>query len=211
MSYRLVITEKPSVAQAYAKVLGATNRSDGYLEGSGYLVSWCVGHLVELAPPNVYDEKYVKWSVADLPILPEKWQYLVSASTKKQFGILKKLMHRKDVESLICATELTLIQQILLYIVGLMLAPLGTAVYFTTNISKSAYDEIITALHNALRWPVWVSKNATEATMLILSLLVRGPVGVTTVVTAFAFGPVLQKYMELLDKKKFKILQWEKF
>ena len=105
MSYRLVITEKPSVAQAYAKVLGATNRSDGYLEGSGYLVSWCVGHLVELAPPNVYDEKYVKWSVADLPILPEKWQYLVSASTKKQFGILKKLMHRKDVESLICATD----------------------------------------------------------------------------------------------------------
>lgn len=105
MSYRLVITEKPSVAQVYAKVLGATNRSDGYLEGSGYLVSWCVGHLVELAPPNVYDEKYVKWSVADLPILPEKWQYLVSASTKKQFGILKKLMHRKDVESLICATD----------------------------------------------------------------------------------------------------------
>ena len=108
-------------------------------------------------------------------------------------------------------SELTLIQQILLYIVGLMLAPLGTAVYSTTNISKSAYDEIITALHNAFRWPVWVSKNATEATMLILSLLVRGPVGVTTVVTAFAFGPVLQKYMELLDKKKFKILQWEKF
>ncbi len=108
-------------------------------------------------------------------------------------------------------SELTLIQQILLYIVGLMLAPLGTAVYFTTNISKSAYDEIITALHNAFRWPVWVSKNATEATMLILSLLVRGPVGVTTVVTAFAFGPVLQKYMELLDNKKFKILQWEKF
>ena len=105
MSYRLVITEKPSVAQAYAKVLGATNRSDGYLEGSGYPVSWCVGHLVELAPPNVYDEKYVKWSVADLPILPEKWQYLVSDSTKKQFGILKKLMHRKDVESLICATD----------------------------------------------------------------------------------------------------------
>ena len=57
MSYRLVITEKPSVAQAYAKVLGATNRNDGYLEGGGYLVSWCVGHLVELAPPNIYDAK----------------------------------------------------------------------------------------------------------------------------------------------------------
>ena len=105
MSYRLVITEKPSVAQAYAKVLGATSRQDSYLEGGGYLVSWCVGHLVELAPPNLYDEKYVKWSVADLPILPEKWQYLVSTSTKKQFGILKKLMHREDVESIVCATD----------------------------------------------------------------------------------------------------------
>ena len=105
MSYRLVITEKPSVAQAYAKVLGATSRQDSYLEGGGYLVSWCVGHLVELAPPNLYDEKYVKWSVSDLPILPEKWQYLVSASTKRQFGVLKKLMHREDVESIVCATD----------------------------------------------------------------------------------------------------------
>ena len=86
---------------SYAKVLGATSRQDGYLEGNGYLVSWCVGHLVELAPPNVYDEKYVKWSIADLPILPQKWQYLVSASTKKQFGILQKLMHRPDVDSVI--------------------------------------------------------------------------------------------------------------
>ena len=105
MSYRLVISEKPSVAMAYANVLGATNRKDGYLEGNGYLVSWCVGHLVELAPPNVYDEKFVKWSIADLPILPQKWQYLVSASTKKQFGILQKLMHRPDVDSVICATD----------------------------------------------------------------------------------------------------------
>ena len=90
---------------SYAKVLGATSRQDGYLEGNGYLVSWCVGHLVELAPPNVYDAKYVKWSIADLPILPQKWQYLVSTSTKKQFGILQKLMHRPDVESVICATD----------------------------------------------------------------------------------------------------------
>ena len=102
---KLVVAEKPSVAMSYAKVLGATSRKDGYLEGNGYLVSWCVGHLVELAPPNVYDAKYVKWSIADLPILPEKWQYLVSASTKKQFGILQKLMHRPDVESVICATD----------------------------------------------------------------------------------------------------------
>ena len=69
MSYCLVVAEKPSVGAAYAKVLGATNRQDGYWEGNGYLVSWCVGHLVELAPPNVYDAKYVKWSIADLPIL----------------------------------------------------------------------------------------------------------------------------------------------
>ena len=86
---------------SYAKVLGATSRKDGYLEGNDYLVSWCVGHLVELAPPNVYDAKYVKWSIADLPILPQKWQYLVSASTKKQFGILQKLMHRPDVDSIV--------------------------------------------------------------------------------------------------------------
>ena len=102
---KLVVAEKPSVAMSYAKVLGATSRQDGYLEGNGYLVSWCVGHLVELAPPNIYDAKYVKWSIADLPILPQKWQYLVSASTKKQFGILQKLMHRPDVESVICATD----------------------------------------------------------------------------------------------------------
>ena len=97
----MIVAEKPSVAMSYAKVLGATSRQDGYLEGNGYLVSWCVGHLVELAPPNVYDAKYVKWSIADLPILPEKWQYLVSASTQKQFGILQKLMHRPDVESIV--------------------------------------------------------------------------------------------------------------
>ena len=90
---------------SYAKVLGVHGRQDGYLEGSGYIVSWCIGHLVELAPPSTYDEKYVKWNVADLPILPQRWQYLVSASTKKQFGILKKLMHRADVESIICATD----------------------------------------------------------------------------------------------------------
>ena len=101
----MIVTEKPSVAMSYAKVLGVQGRQDGYLEGSGYIVSWCIGHLVELAPPSTYDEKYVKWNVADLPILPQRWQYLVSASTKKQFGILKKLMHRADVESIICATD----------------------------------------------------------------------------------------------------------
>ena len=101
----LVVAEKPSVAMSYAKVLGATSRQDGYLEGNGYLVSWCVGHLVELAQPEVYDAKYSKWAYADLPIFPMDWQYEVSAGTKKQFGILKKLMAREDVASLVCATD----------------------------------------------------------------------------------------------------------
>ena len=102
---KLVLAEKPSVAQSIAKVLGATKREDGYLEGNGYVVSWCVGHLVELSQPEAYDEKYNKWAYADLPIFPDQWKYQVSASTKKQFGILKKLMARKDVESLVCATD----------------------------------------------------------------------------------------------------------
>lgn len=102
---KLVLAEKPSAAQSFAKVLGATKREDGYLEGNGYLVSWCVGHLVELAPPEGYDERYAKWKYSDLPIFPEQWKYQVSSSTRKQFGILKKLMARADVDSLICATD----------------------------------------------------------------------------------------------------------
>ena len=102
---KLVLAEKPSVAQSIAKVLGATKREDGYLEGNGYVVSWCVGHLVELAQPEAYDTKYSKWAYADLPIFPMNWQYEVSAGTRKQFGILKMLMAREDVASLVCATD----------------------------------------------------------------------------------------------------------
>ena len=102
---KLVLAEKPSVAQSIAKVLGANKRYDGYLEGNGYIVSWCVGHLVELAAPEVYDEKYGKWRLEDLPILPDDWIYQVSSSTRKQYGILKDLMKRADVESLVCATD----------------------------------------------------------------------------------------------------------
>ncbi len=105
MSFQLVITEKPSVARSIATVIGADEKQNGYWQGGGYLVSWCIGHLVELAPPNIYDAKYVKWSIADLPILPQKWQYLVSAPTKKQFGILKDLMNRPDVDSIVCGTD----------------------------------------------------------------------------------------------------------
>ena len=105
MGYRLVITEKPSVASAIAKVIGAKERKDGYFQGGGYLVSWCVGHLVELAMPQAYDEKYGKWRKEDLPILPKKWKYQIYQSTKKQFQTLKSLMARKDVTELCCATD----------------------------------------------------------------------------------------------------------
>ena len=88
---KLVIAEKPSVAQSIARVIGAAGRKDGYLEGNGYLVSWCVGHLVELSAPESYDERYSKWRLEDLPILPDSWLYQVSSGTKKQFGILKEL------------------------------------------------------------------------------------------------------------------------
>lgn len=102
---KLVLAEKPSVAQALSKVLGATRCGDGYLEGKGYVVSWCVGHLVELAPPEAYGDQYQRWRKEDLPIFPEPFQYRISAATKKQFEVLKKLMSRKDVESLVCATD----------------------------------------------------------------------------------------------------------
>ena len=105
MGYRLALAEKPSVAQAIAKVLGATKRCDGYLEGSGWLVSWCVGHLVELAEPESYDEKYSKWRYEDLPIFPEKWKYEVSSSTRKQFSVVKQLMNREDVTEIAECTD----------------------------------------------------------------------------------------------------------
>ena len=101
----LVIAEKPSVAKSIAAVLKATNRKDGYLEGGGFLVSWCVGHLVEPADASTYEERYGKWSLADLPILPEHWRYVITPDTKKQFDTLKQLMEREDVASLVCATD----------------------------------------------------------------------------------------------------------
>ncbi|SFG06985.1 DNA topoisomerase-3 [Lachnospiraceae bacterium C7] len=102
---KLVIAEKPSVAQAIAKVIGANERKDGYVVGNGYIVSWCVGHLVELAEPQEYDEKYQKWRKEDLPIIPDMWKYQVTSSTKSQFKILSDLMKRDDVESLVEATD----------------------------------------------------------------------------------------------------------
>ena len=123
---QLVIAEKPSVARSIANVIGAYKREDGYLEGpcrsggpavtadrsgaeTGYIVSWCVGHLVELAMPQDYDESYARWRIADLPILPNEmpgaWRYQISEGTKKQFYVLKKLMERSDVTEIVAATD----------------------------------------------------------------------------------------------------------
>lgn len=101
----LVIAEKPSVAQSIAAVIGATNKKDGYMEGNGYLVSWCVGHLVELAPADAYDEKYAKWTYHDLPILPASWQYAVANGKEKQLKILRELMSHSDVDTVTAATD----------------------------------------------------------------------------------------------------------
>ena len=101
----LVISEKPSVAISISKVLGATSKKDGYYEGNGYRVSWCVGHLVQMANPESYDEKYMKWNIEDLPIIPKEYKYEVAKTTKKQFAILKKLMNDKDVEFVINACD----------------------------------------------------------------------------------------------------------
>ena len=101
----LVIAEKPSVAQSIAKVLGATSRRDGYLEGNNYIVSWCVGHLVELADASSYDERYAKWRYEDLPIVPEEWLYEVPKDKSQQFKVLRDLMKDKRVTELVCATD----------------------------------------------------------------------------------------------------------
>ena len=92
MSYQLVIAEKPSVARSIAGVIGANKKQDGYMEGNGYLVSWCIGHLVSLADAGAYDPRYKKWAYDDLPILPQEWQYIIPDEKKKQFDILRSLM-----------------------------------------------------------------------------------------------------------------------
>ncbi|MFR3063536.1 MAG: toprim domain-containing protein [Holdemanella porci] len=102
---KLVIAEKPSVAISIAKVIGATKKKDGYYEGNGYKVSWCVGHLIQMANPDSYDEKYAKWNMADLPIIPREYKYEIAKSTKKQFTILKKLMNDKDIDIVINACD----------------------------------------------------------------------------------------------------------
>lgn len=102
---QLVITEKPSVAKSIAQVLHATEAKNGYLQGDGYLVSWCVGHLVELASADSYREEWKKWSYEQLPIIPDVWQYKVKESTRKQYEVLKTLLHDPKVSEVVCATD----------------------------------------------------------------------------------------------------------
>ena len=102
---KLVIAEKPSVALSIAKVLGANDKKDGYVEGNGYKVSWCVGHLIQMANPDAYDSRYAKWNMEDLPIFPKEYKYEVTKATKKQFSILKKLMNESSVDTIINACD----------------------------------------------------------------------------------------------------------
>lgn len=102
---KLVIAEKPSVALSIAKVLGANDKKDGYVEGNGYKVSWCVGHLIQMANPDAYDSRYTKWNMEDLPIFPKEYKYEVTKATKKQFSILKKLMNESSIDTIINACD----------------------------------------------------------------------------------------------------------
>ena len=109
IAMQLVIAEKPSVGRSVASVIGATEKKDGYLEGNGYIVTWCIGHLVQLASPDKYDSKYgtkiSEWSFSTLPILPEHWKFVVSSTTKQQFQVIQELMQDSRVDEIICATD----------------------------------------------------------------------------------------------------------
>ena len=102
---KLVIAEKPSVGAAIAAVLGANEKRSGYFEGSGYLVSWCIGHLISLADAATYNEQYRKWKYDDLPIVPQDWQFTVASGKEQQFSVLKDLMHRSDVSEIVNACD----------------------------------------------------------------------------------------------------------
>ena len=102
---KLVIAEKPSVAKSIASVIGANEQKDGYMEGNGYVISWCVGHLVELAQPGCYCEAWKKWAYESLPMIPKEWQYELKAETETQYIKLESLMHDERVEEIICATD----------------------------------------------------------------------------------------------------------
>lgn len=102
---KLIVTEKPSVGRSIAAALGIKEKKDGYMEGLNAIVTWCIGHLVDLAPAELYDTRYAKWRMEDLPIIPETWKYIINDSTKAQFETVKALMTRGDVDTVVCATD----------------------------------------------------------------------------------------------------------
>ena len=105
MAKSLIITEKPSVAQEFARILGVSGRNDGYIENSDYVITWCVGHLVEMVYPEVYDEKYKKWKLEDLPFLPKEYKYDVIPAVSKQYDVVHKMLHRKDIDTVYWAGD----------------------------------------------------------------------------------------------------------
>ena len=102
---KLIITEKPSVAQEFARILGVSGRNDGYIENSDYVITWCVGHLVEMVYPEVYDEKYKKWKLEDLPFLPKEYKYDVIPAVSKQYDVVHKMLHREDIDTVYWAGD----------------------------------------------------------------------------------------------------------
>ena len=102
---KLIVTEKPSVAKDIARVLNVKVQRDGYMENNEYIITWCVGHLIQLAYPEEYDLKFKRWNIRDLPILPRKFKYAVNSHTKKQYDTVKNLMLDDRVDELICATD----------------------------------------------------------------------------------------------------------
>lgn len=102
---KLVIAEKPSVGRAIANVVGASNEKNGFVEGNGYIVTWCIGHLITPANPDDYNDIYKTWTYEQLPIIPDEWKYNILDGTKGQYDIIRKLMHNNDVDSVVCATD----------------------------------------------------------------------------------------------------------
>lgn len=102
---KLVIAEKPSVARSIAAVIGATDRQNGYLQGNGYLVSWCIGHLVSFADAALYDERFRKWRYEDLPIIPESWRLIVPPDKRERFDTLRTLLRSEDVSEVVNACD----------------------------------------------------------------------------------------------------------
>ena len=105
MAKSLIITEKPSVAQEFARILGVSGRNDGYIENSDYVITWCVGHLVEMVYPEVYDEKYKKWKLEDLPFLPKDYKYDVIPTVSRQYDVVHKMLHREDIDTVYWAGD----------------------------------------------------------------------------------------------------------